>query len=195
MSASSGKARPGRQAGGVRVEYQPGLPCENPAVVAAAGRAWSDPGSVKGRLITACSGGPCAPGELVVASWVFDPSWESTVLVFHQRFKRWMPPGGRIEAGEDPLSAARRELWEETGLIADPLTPDAVLLDDWIDAPPDGARVETYGLSYAFVVPSGTALSGETDQPASWFALADMSEDAHPRHWARVVDFAMSQRP
>jgi 8-oxo-dGTP pyrophosphatase MutT (NUDIX family) len=28
----------------------------------------------------------------------------------------WTPPAGAIEAGEEPHDAARRELWEETGL-------------------------------------------------------------------------------
>lgn len=177
----------------MRVAYQPALPCDNPAVVAAARRARSDPANVKERLITACSGGPCPPGELIVASWVFDPRWESTVLVFHQRFKQWMPPGGRINNGEDPLSAARRELWEETGLELGPHAPDPVLLDDWIDVSADGERIETYGLSYAFVAASQTQLVGEADQPAQWFRITDPPDDSHPRHWARVVEFARSQ--
>ena len=34
---------------------------------------------------------------------------------------RWTPPGGRIENGEAPAEAARRELYEETGLVVDSL--------------------------------------------------------------------------
>jgi 8-oxo-dGTP diphosphatase len=41
---------------------------------------------------------------------------ETILLVRHRRLGTWLPVGGEIEPGETPLEAARRELFEETGL-------------------------------------------------------------------------------
>ena len=38
------------------------------------------------------------------------------LLVLHTRLGLWLPVGGELELGETPLEAARRELFEETGL-------------------------------------------------------------------------------
>jgi 8-oxo-dGTP diphosphatase len=38
------------------------------------------------------------------------------LLIHHRRLGAWLPVGGEIEPGETPLEAARRELFEETGL-------------------------------------------------------------------------------
>ncbi len=40
-----------------------------------------------------------------------------TLVILHKRLGKWLPPGGELAAGETPLDAARRELFEETGLI------------------------------------------------------------------------------
>jgi 8-oxo-dGTP pyrophosphatase MutT (NUDIX family) len=39
-----------------------------------------------------------------------------TVLHVHRRLRRWMQPGGHVDAGEGPSDAALRESQEETGL-------------------------------------------------------------------------------
>jgi len=39
-----------------------------------------------------------------------------TLLLWHKRLQRWMPPGGHIDPDETPQEAARRECKEETGL-------------------------------------------------------------------------------
>ena len=44
---------------------------------------------------------------------------DTTLLHWHKRLGQWMPPGGHIEADEDPVQALLREVLEETGIVAE----------------------------------------------------------------------------
>ncbi len=82
-------------------------------------------------------------------------------VIFNDEFKasddkRWQMPQGGIEKGEKPLLAAKRELWEETGIKTASLLAEA---PEWLN----------YDLPADLV---GTALKGKyRGQTQKWFAF------------------------
>jgi 8-oxo-dGTP pyrophosphatase MutT (NUDIX family) len=57
------------------------------------------------------------PGHFTASAFVLSPAGDALVLVWHEKLRRWLQPGGHFEPGDrDLLAAARREVEEETGL-------------------------------------------------------------------------------
>ena len=50
------------------------------------------------------------------------------LLHWHPKVKMWLPPGGHIDANEDPVQAVVREIEEETGVAAE-VVPTGVLIE------------------------------------------------------------------
>ncbi len=76
--------------------------------------------------------------------------------------KRWQMPQGGIDKGEAPLDAAKRELWEETGITSATLLAEA---PEWIN----------YDLPSNIL---GTALKGKyRGQTQRWFAFQFDGDD------------------
>jgi len=61
------------------------------------------------------------PGHVTASGVVVDLPSRRVLLIHHNTLGRWLPPGGHVEAGELPLTAARREVQEEVGITVGPV--------------------------------------------------------------------------
>ena len=103
------------------------------------------------------------PGEygLVVCVWVYDG--RGHLLLTRRAPEKsfagtWENSGGAAQAGEDSLTAIVRELWEETGIKADPME------FEYLDTSRDGNNFfDHYCLCRDIPLESIRLLPGETD--------------------------------
>ncbi len=109
------------------------------------------------------------------------------LLIHHKRIGLWLPPGGHIEAREEPVAALRREVREETGLeieilheSVDPLASDEVVqvlplphhiqVERMADGPHDHID-----LVYLCRVRPGEAQGNEESLGLRWFTREDLA--------------------
>lgn len=80
----------------------------------------------------------------------------------------WSIPGGRVEPGEDDVTAVAREVAEETGLVVDVERLVGVIERE---APSGGVYVIS---DWACRVVGGTLVAGDDASDAGWFTAADL---------------------
>lgn len=107
------------------------------------------------------------------------------LLHWHRKVRAFLPPGGHIEADEDPVEALLREVREETGLAVEVLTAGLAL-----------------GVSYPIQVPSPEVIMVEDirDPVDGFHQHMDMIYFCRPVgsldslkdgwHWVREVELA-----
>jgi 8-oxo-dGTP pyrophosphatase MutT (NUDIX family) len=72
--------------------------------------------------LLAQSGDPFArdhfrPGHFTASAFVLSPDGDQLLLIQHRKLRRWLQPGGHVEATDtDLVATARREVAEETGI-------------------------------------------------------------------------------
>jgi len=115
------------------------------------------------------------PGHITASAVVLSPDRQHVLLVYHERLRRWLQPGGHVEADDTTVQdTARREVLEETGIRLDPsLVPPLVGID--VHEIPATAK-EPYhlhhDLMFTFAVASQAVPS--TDHRATWCPIADL---------------------
>ncbi|MDX6326278.1 MAG: nucleoside triphosphatase [Nocardioidaceae bacterium] len=116
------------------------------------------------------------------------------------RFQGWTLPGGGVDHGEHPRDALRREIYEESGLHAEPGRIVDVHSTHFTGARPDGLVEDYHGIGLIFEAeilpesqgtePHVTDIGGSTDL-AAWVPLdeaAGLSLSGIARHALTLLD-------
>jgi ADP-ribose pyrophosphatase YjhB (NUDIX family) len=112
-----------------------------------------------------------SPNFTVGAMCFVERSDGALLLVQHTYRQRWGVPGGLLEKGEDARSAARREVFEETGIRIELLGEPAVVVD------PEPQRVD---LVFRAQPVAGTPLEPSGSSPeiraVRWYPAGELPE-------------------
>jgi 8-oxo-dGTP pyrophosphatase MutT (NUDIX family) len=133
------------------------------------------------------------------------------LLVHHNRFDKWVPPGGHIEPGETFAQTAAREFREETGLLVRVLssqpgihppdgnaTPEPVPF--YVDLEREGFRVPAIAQYFYVQREDGDGARQLTAQPeevhdAAWFTPGDLDRLPTFEQVRSLARFALSNYP
>lgn len=129
------------------------------------------------------------PKHLVSYSVLFDPKTRSLLLVDHKKAQRWLPPGGHVDPGEQPLDTAYRELREELnieGILVDPV-PLFLTVTETVGLTAGHVDVSLW---YVFLADSSETYSYDSSEFGSiqWFSMGALPLDHTDPHMERFCD-------
>lgn len=113
-----------------------------------------------------------------VTASAFVISSRGVVLHRHRRLGIWVQPGGHVDRGEGPEDGARRETFEETGLVTRHLDPVELFHVDVHRGPRGHTH---YDVRYVLISPADDPSPPQDESPdVFWFDYATAQERCEP---------------
>lgn len=133
------------------------------------------------------------PGHFTASAFVLSPERDSVLLIFHNKLRLWVQPGGHIDESDfEVAGAAKREVAEEVGLSSlSPLDPDTPIFDVDIHSIPGRVTEpahEHFDVRFAFVAASRDVRPNAEVQNPRWVRLDQAQAVTTDRSVLRAVE-------
>lgn len=135
-------------------------------------------------------------GHVTGSAWVVNPERTHALLVHHRRLGRWLQPGGHCDGSPDVLGTALREVLEETGIRAAPVS-GAIFDVDAHDIPARGAEPAHvhYDIRYLAEAPlAAEPVVSPESRDVRWVALEEISRLDTDASVLRLVQKTLAAR-
>ncbi len=131
------------------------------------------------------------PGHFTASAFVVSPDADALLLIFHGKLRRWLQPGGHVDACDvSILGAAQRELREEVGLSDLALHSPGIFDLDIHDIPPLKGEPSHahFDVRFAFRARDLAFLAASDAEAGRWVKLSEIDETVSDRSVMRAVD-------
>jgi 8-oxo-dGTP pyrophosphatase MutT (NUDIX family) len=117
------------------------------------------------------------PGHVTASAFVMDKSRSRLLLIHHGKLGLWLQPGGHVDDGEDVLTAAVREVREETGVTGVPIREGIFDVDvHLIPAHGDRPAHSHFDVRFLFEATSEELTHSDEVLGVRWVPVDDVAE-------------------
>jgi len=132
-----------------------------------------------------------SPGHITASGVVLSPDDQHIILIFHKKLQLWLQPGGHVEAEDkDLVSAARREVNEETGLALANDFVSRLLSIDIHKIPANKTEPEHlhYDYKFSFKAQQVELADSQENLSVRWHSIEKLTIEKKPASVLRAVE-------
>ncbi len=132
----------------------------------------------------------CLEGHLTASAWVVDATRTRTLLAHHRKLDRWLQLGGHVDGEADLLTAALREVREESGLTRVRAVGAEVFDVDRHRIPARKTEPEHWHFDVRFLIEADAdepLVISEESNDLAWVSLAELARYSTEESLARMA--------